>query len=158
VLVKARALLAGDPQTVFIHERLQQVDAILAHPDTRRLIDFNRPMAALLVAIMHFIPDEDDPRGIVAAIGHAMPSGSYLVLSHVTTDGSDPEVVAQIERTYANAPAPLILRSGDEIAAMLDVDGYELLSPGLVNVAQWPDSHRIDPDQLNLLGGVIRKR
>jgi len=82
VLAHSRALKTGG-NTVVIEADLR---AILDHPGARKLIDFSQPPAVLLVAVLHFVSDDDDPPAIVAAIRDALPAGSYLVLSHVTSD------------------------------------------------------------------------
>src|SRR4029450_7577743 len=61
-------------------------DGILGHPEVRELIDFSQPVALLLMAILHFIPDDEDPFGIVARFRDALPVGSYLAISHGTRD------------------------------------------------------------------------
>jgi len=74
---------------------MREPDAILNHLDTRRLIDFNRPLAILFVSVLHFISDADDPHGIVSRFIDAAAPGSYLVLSHVTTDPSPQTAAAE---------------------------------------------------------------
>ena len=85
VLAHSRALKTGG-NTVVIEADLRDPRAILDHPGTRKLIDFGQPLAVLLVAVLHFISDDDDPSATVAAIRDALQPGSYLVLSHVTGD------------------------------------------------------------------------
>ena len=85
VLAHSRALKTGG-NTVVIEADLRESQAILDHPATRKLIDFSQPLAVLLVAVLHFISDDDDPSAIVGAIRDALPPGSHLVLSHVTGD------------------------------------------------------------------------
>jgi S-adenosyl methyltransferase len=77
VVTHSRALLAGD-NTLAIHADLREPEAVLGHPKVRELIDFDQPIALLLVAILHFIPDDEDPLGIVARFRDALPTGSYL--------------------------------------------------------------------------------
>ena len=85
VLAHSRALKTGG-NTVVIEADLRQPQVILDHPGTRALIDFTRPLAVLLVAVLHFVGDDDRPHATVSAIRDALPPGSYLVLSHVTGD------------------------------------------------------------------------
>jgi hypothetical protein len=85
VVTHGRALLAGD-NTVAIKADLREPDVVLGDPEVRELIDFDRPIALLLVAILHFLPDEEDPFGIVARFRDALPTGSYVAISHGTRD------------------------------------------------------------------------
>ena len=90
VHVHANALLTGSGTTGIVLADLRDPAAILAHPSLRELIDFTRPVALLLVAILHFVKDEEDPAGIVASLRDALPDGSYLVLSHGTRTSTRP--------------------------------------------------------------------
>jgi hypothetical protein len=86
VHVHANALLTGSGTTSIVLADLRDPGAILAHPKVRALIDFSRPVGLLLVAIVHFLTDAEDPGRIVAAFREALPAGSYLVLTHATAD------------------------------------------------------------------------
>jgi hypothetical protein len=153
VHVHASALLAGG-NTAAILADLRQPEAILNHPQVRGLLDFDQPMGLLLVAVLHFIRDEEDPAGIVARLRDAMAPGSYLVLSHATGDLYPPEIGAQASGAYDRATAPLVLRSTAEIARLFD--GFELVDPGLVQLSLWrPDGDL--PSARGLFGGVGRK-
>ena len=105
VLSHAKALLTSHPagRTAYIHADLREPQAILRHPVVRDTLDFSQPIALMLVAILHFIPDSDDPAGIVAALMSALPPGSYLVSSHVT---------AELDRTASAAWSALTGRPG----------------------------------------------
>src|ERR1700744_3802045 len=120
VLSHGRALLADDKTTRVINADMRQPQAILAGPALRGLIAFSRPAAVLFVAVLHFVRDDEDPYGVVAAIRGAMAPGSYLVLSHVTTYGPPAEVLARHERVYERAPSPSRPRSRAEIARFFD--------------------------------------
>ncbi|MFI1252905.1 SAM-dependent methyltransferase [Streptomyces netropsis] len=141
--------------------------AILADPVVRALIDFDRPVALLLVAVLHFVKDEEDPAGIVAAFAEALPSGSCLVLSHATGEpyeayeaGRTDEVARDgVLDVYKNATATLNLRGRTEIAPLFG--GFTLLDPGLVRVPLWrPDGPVPGAEELSntiFYGGVGRK-
>lgn len=86
VHVHANALLTSKGSTRIVLADLREPDEILTHPKTRDIIDFSQPVALLLVAILHFIADDEDPAGLVAALRDALPPGSYLGLSHATND------------------------------------------------------------------------
>src|SRR5579859_3339801 len=94
VLAHARALLTSSPEgkTAYIHADLREPEKILADPVTTATLDFTQPIALMLVAILHFLTDSDDPRRVVDTLLAALPSGSYLVASHVTPE-PDPEGV-----------------------------------------------------------------
>jgi hypothetical protein len=149
----ANALLGGD-NTASILGDLREPDEILTDPETYRLIDFGQPVAVLLVAVLHFIRDEEDPAGIVARLTATMAPGSYLVLSHATGDLYPREIGAKATKAYDRASAPLVLRSREEIERLFD--GLEPVEPGLVQLSRWrPDGDL--PSANGLFGGVATK-
>jgi len=134
VHVHANALLADNTTTVAVLADLREPAAILDHPDVRRLLDFTRPVAVLLVVVLHFITDAQDPAGIVAQLREAITPGSFLAISHATGD-FHPQVGAKAAEVYRQASAPLVLRSRTQIARLFD--GFDLVAPGLVQPASW---------------------
>ncbi len=152
----ANALLADHITTVAVLADLREPDAILGQPEVRRVLDFARPVAVLLVAVVHFIKDEEDPAGIVATLRDAMAPGSFLVVSHATAD-FHPEVAAKITDVYRRASAPLVLRSRSQIARFFD--GFDLVAPGLVQPASWrPDGEGpVSRDAGGFYSGVGRR-
>jgi SAM-dependent methyltransferase len=159
VVVHGRALLATTGAVTVVEGDLRRPDEILAHPETRRLIDFDQPVAVLLVAILHFIPDEEDPAGIVARLRDAMAPGSHLVVSH-TANESPAEVMAAAQQGFRLAGAPLTPRTRAQIEGLFD--GFELVEPGLVEVSQWrpetPQTATAGKSPWTIVGGVGRKR
>ncbi len=145
VLAHARALLASSPDgaTAYIDADLRDPEKILAHPDLRATLDLSRPVALMLIAVLHFITDDDDPRQIVAQLTGALPSGSYLVISHGTTDGLPPEAVGDIE---SGRYGTLAMRTGAQIAQFFD--GLDLVEPGLVSTADWRAETEPEPRPL----------
>jgi SAM-dependent methyltransferase len=138
VLAHGRALLADNDTTTVITADLRDPDAVLNHPDMGSFIDFGRPVAILSVAVLHFIPDSDDPFGIVRRFRSTMTPGSYLVLSHLTTSGPPAEEVDQVVEVYKNATSPIVFRSREVIGSFFTET--ELIDPGLVRPWQWrPD-------------------
>ncbi len=129
---------------------------ILENPEVRGRLDFDRPVAVLLVAVMHFVIDEDDPYGAVGALMDAVAPGSVLVLSQVTAD-LDPEGVRATAKAYARSSVKTAVRSGKEIAAFFD--GLEPVDPGLVMLSQWrPDEQVLaGDDRIGIYGGVALK-
>lgn len=159
VHVHANALLTGSGTTSIVLADLREPGAILAHPKVRSLIDFSQPIALLLVAILHFIKDEEDPAGIVAALRDALPDGSYLGLSHATPDFHPPGTASRAAATYRNATAPLVLCTLEQVSAFFD--GFNLIDPGVVQAPRWrPEGTSPRPKDLAKIGiyaGVGRK-
>jgi len=159
VHVHANALLTGSGTTSIVLADLREPEVILAHPKVRALIDFSRPVALLLIAILHFITEEENPGGIVATLRDALPSGSFLALSHGTADFHPPGTASEAAASYHTATAPLVLRSFDRVSAFFD--GFELVKPGLVQAPLWrPDGKPPRPKDLAKIGvyaGVGRK-
>src|SRR5690606_20481305 len=121
------------------------------------LLDFDQPIAVMLVAVLHFIADSDDPAGIIATIRKSLAPGSYLVLSQASYDGRSEEERQQAEQVYQRTDSPLYARSRAELARFFD--GFELVEPGLVWVPQWrPDSpdDAADAERAVFIGGVGR--
>lgn len=155
VLAHSRALKTS-AGTAVIQADMREPDVILGHPDARRLIDLSRPLAVLFAAALHFISDADGPHAIVSRFLNAAAPGSYLLVSHATTDPSL-KAAADVTAVYAATTNPATPRSHAEILAFFD--GLDLIEPGLVPVPQWrPDEPEpADPGKHWLLGGVGRK-
>jgi hypothetical protein len=164
VVTHSRALLAGD-NTLVIQADLREPGVILGHPDVRELLNFNEPIALLCVAILHFIPDDQDPIGIMARFRDALPPGSHLAISHATKDipvrpdmsaEMMAEMGARVERLYQQTTAYISTRTRAQVEQFFD--GFDLLNPGLVEIQLWrPD----DPTSMlpgGFYGGVGRKR
>jgi hypothetical protein len=136
----ANALLADNTTTIALLADLREPEAIIGHPEVRRLLDLAQPVAVLLVAILHFLKDAEDPAGIIARLRDRLADGSYLVISHATGD-FDQQAAAAAARAYDRAAAPMVLRSHAEVERLFD--GFELVDPGLVQVSRWrPDDRR----------------
>ena len=138
VLTHSRALLDGQARVEVVAGDVRDPAAIVGDPRVRALIDFSRPVCVLLLALMHFIPDAEDPASLVAAFAEAIVPGSYLIVSHATAHGAPPQVAAyskDAERVYDQATAQVTLRDPDEVSALLSP--FTLLEPGLVHVSQW---------------------
>ncbi len=133
----ARALRAG-PATAVVEADLRHPGDILGAPDVHRLIDFERPVAVLLVAVLHFVADEEDPAGVVARLREAMAPGSYLALSHFAPE-DQAEAAEQVEGVARQAGLTgVTLRRRETILGFFD--GLELVKPGLVSAPDWrPD-------------------
>ena len=158
VLVHARALLASAPEgrTAYIDADVRKPETILAAPRLAEVLDLTAPIALSLVALLHFIMDDEKPRDIVRYLVDALPAGSFLVMSHVTGD-PDPQWVARCEQTYTNSGTPAKARSKEEFAAFFE--GLDLIEPGIAMVSRWrPGTEEMVADiEAPLYGAVARK-
>jgi SAM-dependent methyltransferase len=132
VQVHGQALLATNGGTRFIRAGLQEPETILGHPETRALIDFDKPVAVLLVAVLHFFSDDDDPAGIIARLRDVMAPGSHLVISHIDDHPSTWAIRKAMDESGAQ---PWFPRTPAEITRFFD--GFELVAPGLASVSTW---------------------
>jgi len=151
----SRAILARNDHAIAVQADLRRPREILDSPQLRDLLDLSQPAALLLVAILHFFPDSDEPAVLVAELLGALAPGSYVVISHGTTDGQAANV-AEAMGHYNQTTAPFQPRSRDAIRAFFG--DLELVDPGLVLVPRWrPDrgtATRDDPGQVAAYGGV----
>jgi SAM-dependent methyltransferase len=159
VLTHARALLAGhDPgRTTVIQADLRHPEMIINHRDVRAVLDFSRPIAVLLVAVLHFIKDSEDPERSVAQLRDALAPGSYLVVSHGTGD-IDPDRAGAAVRGYNRASAPFVLRTRAEIAGLFA--DFEMVDPGLVQIPWWRPDGEVEEGaaRIWIYGGIGRKK
>jgi hypothetical protein len=159
VLAHSRALLTGTPEGSInvIQEDLRRPDAILRSPEVRDTLDFAEPMAIMLVSVLQFIPDADDPAAIVARLCAEAAPGSYLVISHPTSDFRA-DAVGQVQASYNQAKVAATARGKAQIAGFFG--DLELLDPGLVRTPLWrPDGPpTADLDRIWMYGGVGAKR
>ncbi|MFU8872477.1 SAM-dependent methyltransferase [Micromonospora sp. SL4-19] len=151
-------ILAGNDRTAVIREDLRRPEAILGHPEVTRLLDFTQPVAVMIVAVLHFIPDADRPEEILRTLRAALAPGSHLVMSQASDDGrTGTGERAEAEQVYRRTDNQLWIRSRAELTALFD--GFELAEPGVVWVPQWrPESpeHAENAAQAVFLGGVGR--
>ncbi|MBF6330999.1 SAM-dependent methyltransferase [Nocardia transvalensis] len=159
VAVHARALLNSAPEgrTAFLEADVRDPQAILTHPDLLATLDLTRPVALMLVAVMHFITDEDRPYDLVRELCRALPSGSYLVMSHATSDHLTPEDIAESEAANKRSGIPFQLRSTAEFTQFFE--GLDLVQPGIGSIMTWrPEGWRAHPrpEAVSMLGAVAR--
>ncbi|MEU5892401.1 SAM-dependent methyltransferase [Streptomyces sp. NPDC047461] len=158
VLAHARALLTSTSQgaTDHLDEDLRNVEQILQR--AAATLDFTRPVALLLLGVVIFIDEEEDPYGIVRRLMDALPSGSHLVLSHTVVHPSMPDVDEAVRFWNAHGTPRLTQRPPEAVARFFD--GLDLLEPGVVSCSRWrPErEHGSEPRQVALYGGVGRKR
>ena len=154
VLSHNAALLASDDQVASVQADIRQPEVILDHPDLARLIDFDRPVGVLCVAVLHLVSDAEDPWAIIAKFRGRMRPGSCLVLSQFASD-SDPEAMAGLRAVAAGTPVETYFRPRDQILRFFD--GFELLEPGLTEVQEWRKDTLTAPTRLTIAGAVGRK-
>ena len=155
VLAHARALLTSTPEgrTDFIQADLRDTGTILGA--AARTLDLSKPVAILLLAVLHFIPDSDDPYGIVRTLMDAVPSGSYLVIVHAPSD-LDPEEMAEQARRYnASGAERMRPRSREEISRFFD--GLELVAPGVAPLSDWLPPGQASVASGKAIAGIARK-
>jgi hypothetical protein len=135
VLAHAHTLLrsTADGATAFVAGDLRDPDDILEQ--AAATLDFTQPVGLMLVGILHVVPDQDDPWGIVSRLVAAVPSGSHLVISHLPRDMQPEEMATMAERSRQMMREPFVMRTYDEVLRFFD--GLELVEPGLVQVDQW---------------------
>jgi len=160
VLAHARALLASKPEgkCAYIHADLRDPDYILHHRAIRETLDFSRPIGLILCAVLHFMPDEDQPRTIVKQLVDALPSGSYLVSSHTIAEFA-PHNIQGAGKAYERGGLRGAERTADEFAD-LAFCGLTLVPPGVVLVSEWrpePGTVRPRAAEVATVGAVARK-
>ncbi|MFF5447887.1 SAM-dependent methyltransferase [Streptomyces sp. NPDC012888] len=159
----SRAVLEGDPRTAITAADLRKPADILGGPEVAGLLDLDRPVALLLVAVLHFLEDQDDPYSAVAELRDALAPGSLLVLTHASYEGIpvSEEVAGGAVGVYRDIRNPLVMRGAEQIRRFFD--GFELVEPGLVPMPDWrPDGPvegdpEEDPYAFSGYGGVGRK-
>ena len=155
VLVHARALLTSTGQGMceYIDADLRDTATIVA--GAARALDFTQPAAVLLVAVLHFIPDADDPTQIVASLASVLAPGSYVVISHLTADLAPSQVTAGVAAYNTRVPAGLIPRTHSQVSALFGA--LPLVAPGVVPVTEWRPviaGHSRQP--ADMYGGLAR--
>ena len=139
-MMQSRAILADDELAGVVNADLRDPEAILADPDTQRLIDFDRPVAVLLVAILHVIPDADRPSELLARLTAPTAPGSHLVITHFSTNYGTADEVRSLLELSRDTTTPMVVRDPTEIRALFGE--FVPVEPGVVPIHEW----RPDPD------------
>ncbi|PXX59733.1 S-adenosyl methyltransferase [Nocardia tenerifensis] len=154
----SRAILDGNPAATVVHADICSPDAILSDPEVARLLDFDQPVAVLMLGVLHFVPDDADPAGCVARLRDVVAPGSYLAITHATADGQ-PDEVLEAQKLSGRTSTEIVLRGKPEIAEFFH--GWTLLDPGLVHLPLWRPENPSDigehPERSGAYGGVARK-
>jgi hypothetical protein len=159
-VTQARALLQGQPRCAVIQADGRRPEQILAHPETRKLLDLSRPVAVLLLAFLHFVPDDAEADGLLRTLREALAPGSYLALTHATNEGARRETMEKMSRLYERTNSPYRARTREEIAHFFA--DMTLVDPGLVYMSLWrPESDEdlfvSEPERCSGYGGVAYK-
>ncbi|MET8811440.1 SAM-dependent methyltransferase [Streptomyces sp. NPDC004549] len=157
VLAHARALLTSTPEgrTDYLDEDLRNLDAIFEH--AAKTLDFSEPVALILLGVVIFIGDDEDPYGLVRRLTDRLPAGSHLVLSHTVTSPSMPDVDEAVAFWNEHGTPKLTQRTPENVTRFFD--GLELLEPGVVSCSRWrPEpGDGAEPEEVAMFGGVARK-
>jgi len=156
----SRSLLADNDRAAVVQTDVRDPKVVLNDPQTRDMFDFDEPVAVLMIALLHFVPEEDDPKAILAEYRDALAPGSYLALSHAAyEEGEETESGRQVRSLYNSSVAPMTYRNREEVAALFD--GFELIEPGVVRLPLWrpesPDDLDDQSRRLPALAAVGRK-
>jgi SAM-dependent methyltransferase len=152
VLAHARALLASRPEGRCGYVQADLRDPELIVREAARTLDFARPAAVILAAVAHFIPDADDPAGIVAVLAAALAPGSFLAISHLTADFAPGPVAAGVDAYNALVPAGITARSHAQVTALFG--GLALVAPGVVPVSEWRPDHGPHDARADIYAGL----
>ncbi|MFJ6672070.1 SAM-dependent methyltransferase [Actinosynnema sp. NPDC091369] len=154
-------MLLGNDDAAVVQADMREPDVILNSDAARRLLDFDQPIGVLMLLMLHWVPDDADPRALVARYRDALAPGSYLAVTHATGDNQGENLNDATDAIkQSNSPDQVNLRSHAEITRMFD--GFELVDPGLVGCGEWrpggPGDIASEPD-MNMLvyAGVGRK-
>ena len=153
VLAYARALLTSTPEGACDYLDADLRDPAVILREAARTLDFTQPAAVLLIAILHFLPDADDPRGIVAALAGGLAPGSFVAISHLTSDFAPGPVTAGVAAYNSLVPAGITPRSHAQVTALFGE--LPLVPPGIVPVTEWrPDLQARSGQPADLYAGL----
>jgi SAM-dependent methyltransferase len=156
----SRTILQGNPNATVIQADMRRPEVILGHPETQRLLDFNKPTAVLFLSVLLFVTDDEEAYRVVRSVRDALVPGSYLAISHPTDDETPPEQAETAKRLYAAIGSPVNVRSHNLVKKFFE--GLELVEPGLVYAPLWrpegPDDLFLKhPELSGYYAGVGRK-
>jgi hypothetical protein len=154
----SRALLRGFDNATAIQGDMRRPQEILNNAQTREMLDFARPIAVLMVAVLHFVPDSDDPRGIIDQYLDAVVPGSYLAISHASLEGAEPSRAEEATQQYRRSVTDFTMRTHAEITDLLA--GVRLVDPGVVYLTEWRPERGTDTSdaaRMSTFAGVGRK-
>lgn len=154
----SRAILADNPRAAVVQGDARDPAHLLAQPEVQRLLDLRRPVAVLLIALLHFVPDDEDAYGLVRSVRDAIVPGSFIAISHASFEGR-PEESESHTQLYSRTPTPMMMRSRRDIERFFD--GLHLVEPGVVYLPLWrpesPDDVDDHPERFTGFAGIGRK-
>ncbi|MEU9127221.1 SAM-dependent methyltransferase [Kitasatospora sp. NPDC048540] len=153
----SRLILKDDELCSVVEADLRDVPDLLSRPEVAELLAPGEPVVLLLVAVLHFVKDEDEPEKLVARLRDALPPGSALVICHASLEGR-PDQAGSHQDLYKRTPTPLTMRSLERITGFFE--GFELLEPGVVFLPEWrpdrPEAVGAHPERMTGAAGVGR--
>jgi hypothetical protein len=161
VIAHSQAMLTDNPSAIAVQADVTQPKAILHHEQIRELIDFGRPVGLLVFALLPSVPEHEEAYEVIEAFRNALPSGSYLAISHATYDDAPAATLERIRQLYEDSGAARAsLRTHDQVVPFFG--DWDLLEPGIVHLPEWrpDDEHEIfldDPGRSVAWCGVARK-
>lgn len=149
-------MLEGNENATMVRGELRDPRSVLEAPGTTKLLDLDRPVALLMFAVVHFLPDTNEPIELLERYRDALAPGSHLGLSVGTAD-ERPEEIHGLERLYSSSTNPAVARSTSWITGLFG--DFELVEPGAVYAPEWrPDSDEVvHPEDYIFFGGLARK-
>ena len=153
-----QAILVDNPRAGALQGDLRRPADIMYHPEVTDLLDFSQPVAVLLLSVLPFISDGDDPHNIIAQLREPLVSGSYIAITHNSPPRGHEKHYESLRSIYIRTPTPLFLGTDEQLLDLLT--GFDLVEPGLVPVHAWhPDEveHEELPPHMRLVGCVARK-
>jgi hypothetical protein len=148
----SRAFLEHEERASIASADLRRPTSILDHPEVARLLDLREPVALLLIAVIHFLPDDDDPAAVIATLRDALAPGSLMVMTHAR-HGPSPVGQRKVQEIYARTSTPLILRDAEELRPLFS--GFDIIDPGIVPMPHWrPDAEPPADDDPAVLHGL----
>jgi len=154
----SEAILEGNPTATVVAGDFRNPAELLADPAVTDRLDFDQPVALLLVALLHFVGDDDAPADVIGHYRDALAPGSHLVISHATHELHPPEVTAFHRDLYRQTATPMTMRSREQVRGLFN--GFDLVEPGVVLSEQWhpePDAAVEDPERFPIWAGIGRK-
>ncbi|MDR7303802.1 SAM-dependent methyltransferase [Haloactinomyces albus] len=139
-----RHLLRNNTRAAVVQADLRDPEAVLTAPETAALLDFDRPVAVIMVAALHYVSPGDDITTLMQRYRAALTSGSVVAISHMTADDR-PELMHRLQtEVFADSSSPLTVRTHADVTALFT--GFDLISPGVVYTSQWRPDPASEPD------------
>jgi hypothetical protein len=156
-VAQSQILLERNDQAIVIHADLRDPGSIVGSPRVKAFLDFDRPVAILMMAVLHFIPDSDKPDDVIASYCAALPGGSYLAVSHLTDETAPPDLRAKIQycvETYRESTNSLTSRDRATLAYWMR--NLDILPPGIAAAPDWnPDDDTPHGAEHDLIIGAL---